>query len=86
MPTRAFHSTSRLKTFDSGAINHAFSTARVFAVGKFPFARLHAVLPDGVSTAGYFGRVTTMSHHFVNKLSARATSLIALALAEVATG
>jgi hypothetical protein len=85
MPTRAFHGTSRFKTLDSGTINRAQGSAWVLAVGQFPFTSLLAVLLDWVSTAGYFGCVTTMSHHFVNKLDARATRLVALALAEVAT-
>jgi hypothetical protein len=84
MPTRAFHSTSWLKTLDSGAINRAFGTARVLAGRQFPFASMRAVLPDWVSTTGYFGCVTAVRHHFVNKLDARATRLVALALAEVA--
>jgi hypothetical protein len=84
MPTRALHSTSWLKTLDSGTIDRAHGSAWVLAIGQFPFASLLAVLLDWVSTARYFGYVAAMRHHFVNKLDARATLLVALALAEVA--
>jgi hypothetical protein len=86
MPTRSFHSASRLKTFDSGTINRAQATARVLAVRQLPFASLFAVLLDRLSTAGHLGCVATGWHHFVNKLGARAARLVALALAEVTTG